>query len=233
PGKDLVPSYSNGIEYMETLFFVSGIAGQLVVCNYVFSRWMYRRTHQLLYLLITQCSLLVFITLRMAYLYAVFESNFALMMLGYFQLAMYALSTGLCSLYTVHFVNLVMQADENVAQRNYMAALLIHLVTAGSCYVIFLEWFEYYIGTFVYYWSCLFQVWIFIYFCSNTLPLTIVLWKRTSGGTANMWDRMIKIHYTDPWYFAILGLSLLLIAVYLLVSCIQAFTSLLGTASSC
>ena len=117
---------------METFFFVSGILGQLGICYHVLQRFIFRRTHQLLYLLICQSLLFAFICLRMAYLYAIFESNWAMSILGYFQLMMFALSTGTCYFYTVHFVCLVMQYDESKTKQMFKAAASLHILLSGN-----------------------------------------------------------------------------------------------------
>jgi hypothetical protein len=238
PGKDLVPRYRDGLEVMETVLFVACIAAQLFICIFVFRRFRLWKTQQLFLLLVTQSLLLVFVSVKAAYYYAIFESNYAMWTLNFTQQFLFGLSTLVCTLYGTHVVIEISEPTEAKARQMYLAVLAVHFFLAGSSYLMSLYLLgNWEFNTFLMFWSRLWQVWITVYLISNMIPLSVLMFKKvgtyesssssSSSDDFDVWKKCQTIHQIDPYYFLVITVSYLLALLYLIISIVQ-MTAVLG-----
>lgn len=229
PPLKLVPHYHNGLEILETILFIIAMGMELLICGILYGKYRQGQNEQMLFLLVTQCSIFVFIVLRMAYLYAIFDNYYAMAGLGYVQLIMYSLSTGLVTLYTAHSIVLVIQPTECISFAIYAGTVLVHIVTAGASYFCIFKFLVEYIGLewFVYYWSKLFSVWLFVFFLTTTLPLSLILWKKSGvySIVTSFFDKIRFIDSLDEYYFGLLFATFCNVGVYLITTMIQVSTT--------
>jgi hypothetical protein len=243
PGKDLVPRYRDGLEVMETTLFVACIAAQLFICIFVFRRFRLWKTQQLFLLLVTQSLLLIFVSVKAAYYYAIFESNYAMWALNFTQQFLFGLSTLVCALYGTHVVVEISEPTEAKARQMYLAVILVHFFLAGSSYVMSLYLIgDWELNTFLILWSRLWQVWITVYLMGNIIPISVLMFKKigsyessspssSSDEDFDVWKKCQTIHQIDPYYFFVISISYLLALFYLIISVIQ-MTAVLGIKSN-
>ncbi|KAJ3327802.1 hypothetical protein HDU91_004264 [Kappamyces sp. JEL0680] len=164
----LIPNFQNKLEIVGTIFYAAALAGEVVTMTWTAIQYRKKPNPQLLFLLFSQTLWLCWISLRIGYVFSIFENNADLYMVQTPMNYMKSLATLSTTIYTTWFFNSVLKPAVWMSYCIYGFLFVAHLALNGSMYLWVSpatpNWIQ---GT----WNGYNGYWIIVMFIWDIIPL--------------------------------------------------------------